>query len=134
MPGADGWLERTDAGVEEAARTTAPYAFATMLVKRAQARLTIGETAVAAADVEEAAVLAARSDAVVGWFIDTIRADIDLVRGRAQAAADGYLRSLEAAAARGDALQVSFDLHGVAAALATAGRHADALEVSGSAG
>ena len=84
-------------------------------------------------DLDESAAVAARSEAVCGWFVDSIRADIDLLTGRPAEAAAGYLQSLEAAAARGDQLQVSFDLHGVAAALSAGGRHADGLEVSGSA-
>jgi predicted ATPase/class 3 adenylate cyclase len=128
-----GRRERADAWVA-AARASAPdHVLGALLIQRAQALLSDGDPAAASADLDEGAALAASSDAVCAWFIDTVRADIDLVSGRPVAAAEGYLRSVQAAAARGDALQVSFDLHGIATAVAAAGRHEDALELSGSA-
>jgi hypothetical protein len=51
--------------------------------------------------------------------------------GRPQEALGHYARSLEAAQARGDGLQVLFDLLGVATAFAVLREDADALEVVG---
>ena len=63
------------------------------------------------------------------WHIDTVKADLALLTGRPQHALVHYVLSIEAAQARGDELQVFFDLFGIALALAELCDDTDALEV-----
>jgi hypothetical protein len=62
---------------------------------------------------------------------DTFRGDFAMKLGRPAEALEPYARSLSAAEAMGNELQVLFDLLGVATALAELGRDVEALEAAG---
>jgi hypothetical protein len=62
-------------------------------------------------------------------YVDTQLGDLAVARGRPAEALEPYARSLESAERRGDALQVFFDLAGMANALGALARDEDAVEV-----
>jgi predicted ATPase/class 3 adenylate cyclase len=125
------WREEADAWVSEARTLGSPHALAVILVQRAQAAISNRDLDVAVADLAEAERLAQKADAQTMWYLDTIRGDLELAERRPDAAAQSYLRSLTSAASRGDALQMFFDLHGIAAALALGDCPEEALEAFG---
>jgi predicted ATPase/class 3 adenylate cyclase len=96
-----------------------------------QTRLAAGDLAAAATALAEAARLCELTGAKMLWHIETCRGDLALIEGRHADAARAYVRSMTAASARGDLLQVWLDLLGIAASLAAAGRAEEALEVEG---
>jgi predicted ATPase len=108
-----------------------PAAVCGALMFEAQARLYAGELDRAAERLEQAEHVGAAVDATMLWRIDTLYGDLAMSSGRTQEALGHYARSLEAAQARGDGLQVLFDLLGVAVALAVLREDTDALEVAG---
>jgi predicted ATPase/class 3 adenylate cyclase len=124
-----------EAGLEDALRCTAmarevgPAALASALVFEAQARLHVRDFDGAARTSAEAERIGARADAKMLWHMDTGKADLALLTGRPQDALLHYVLSIEAAQARGDELQVLFDLFGIALALANLGDDTDALAV-----
>ena len=65
------------------------------------------------------------------WLLDTPQGDLAVLSGNLQAALEHFARSLEAAQARGDELQIYHDLHSMAHVLALLGEDAAALEVAG---
>jgi hypothetical protein len=113
------------------ARELGPAAFAGALLLEAQARLGAGELDRAEKLLAEAQRIGGPLDTKALWHIDTLHGDLAMQSGRPRDALEPYARSLEAAELRGDALQVLFDLQGVASALALLGADSDALEVSG---
>jgi tetratricopeptide (TPR) repeat protein len=113
------------------ARGIGPAALSGALMFEAQARLYAGELDLAAQRLEQAEHVGAPVDAKLLWSIETINGDLAMSSGRPQEALGHYARSLEAAQARGDGLQVLFDLLGVATAFAVLREDADALEVVG---
>jgi hypothetical protein len=62
---------------------------------------------------------------------DTFRGDFAMRLERPQEALEPYARSMSTAEARGNELQVLFDLLGVATALAALGRDVEAIEATG---
>jgi predicted ATPase/class 3 adenylate cyclase len=125
------------AAVADNARATAlardldPAALSGALVLEAQARMAAGELNEAQARLSEAERTGEPVDASSMRFLDTLRGDLATASGRPADALEPYARSLELAQARGDALQVLFDLRGLANAVALIGRDADALELLG---
>jgi hypothetical protein len=75
-----------------------------------------GELDRAAEQVVQSGRIGASVDAKALWHLDTLSGDLAVLSGRPQGAFEHYARSLEAAQARGDHLQVFHDLEGVAAA------------------
>jgi len=124
-------------GIEESERGTAlaraagPAATAYASLMEAQARLTGGDLDRAAALLAEGELIGAPVDAKLLWNIDTLHGDLAMRRGRPRQALEHYSRSLTAAEARGDDLQVLFDLLGTANALAALEDDEPALEVAG---
>ena len=113
------------------AREVGPAAVSGTLLFEAQAHLYAGELGLAAERLEEAERIGAPVDASKLWNVETVYGDVAMSSGRPQEALEHYARSLDAAQARGDGLQVLFDLQGVATALAVLRHDADALEVVG---
>ena len=113
------------------ARHLGPAALAGALSYEAQARIFAGEFDRAAEQLEEVRRIGTPADAKAVWHIDTLLADLAARSGRPQAALESYARSLEAAEARGDQLQIFHDLLGLADALAMLHEDADALEIIG---
>ena len=85
----------------------------------------------AAERLAEARDAGAAVDAKTLWYADTLTGDLAVLNGRPREAFEPYVRSLEAAQARGDQLQIFHDLGSVANALALVEADADALEVAG---
>lgn len=113
------------------ARDLDPAALSGALVLEAQARMAAGDLNEAQARLSEAERTGEPVDASSMRYLDTLRGDLATASGRPADALEPYARSLELAQARGDALQVLFDLRGLANAAALIGRDADALELLG---
>jgi predicted ATPase/class 3 adenylate cyclase len=136
-----GWVHTLNgepqAGVRDGERASAlareldPAAVCGTLMLEAQARIAAGELDSAAKLLVEAGEIGAPVDATLLDARDTIEADLALLRGRPRDALEHYARSMESAQAHADALQVWYDLCGVASALAFAEEDATALEVLG---
>ncbi len=126
-----------EASVEDSEQVTAlvrelgPAALAGALLFEAQARLFAGELERAADQLAEVRRIGAAVDAKALWHLDTLLADLAVLSGQPRDALEHYARSLEAAEARGDGLQVFHDLGGAANALAILEEDDDALEVAG---
>lgn len=113
------------------ARHLGPAALAGALSYEAQARIFAGEFERAAEQLEQVQRIGTPADAKAIWHIDTLLGDLAAQSGQPQAALAHYVRSLGAAEARGDQLQIFHDLLSVADALALTGDDAGALEVIG---
>ena len=130
-------FEDTAQGVEdsvrgtELAREARSASLAGALLLEAQAYLFHGDFERA----RERFADAERADALVPTQLltaaDTFRGDFAMRLGHPEDALEPYARSLSTAEARGNELQVLFDLLGVAAALAACGRDVEALEATG---
>jgi tetratricopeptide (TPR) repeat protein len=126
-----------EASVHDSERATAlarglgPAALAGAMVYEAQARLFAGELDRAAEQLDEGGRIGATADAKALWFLDSLSGDLAVLSGQPRRAFEHYTRSLEAAQARGDQLQVFHDLEGVANALAMVHENTAALEVAG---
>jgi predicted ATPase len=131
------WGGDTSGGVEDAARGTAlareagSGTLAGALLLAAQAHLYDDDFDGARERFAEAERENARAPVQVMASADTFRADLAMRLGRAEEALEPYARSLSAAEARDNELQVLFDLLGVAMALAELGRDAEAVEAAG---
>jgi tetratricopeptide (TPR) repeat protein len=129
--------EDTAGGVEdsvrgsELAREAGAGTLAAALLLEAQALLFHGDFDRASERFADAQ----RADALVPVQLmtvaDTFRGDFAMRLGRPEEALEPYARSMSTAEARGNELQVLFDLLGVATALATLGRDAEAMEATG---
>jgi predicted ATPase/class 3 adenylate cyclase len=106
-------------------------AFAGALVYEAQALMFAGQLERAAERIAESERVGAAVDAKALWHRDTLLGDLAVLSGRPQEALEHFARSLEAAEARGDQLQISHDLESVATVLATLHDDRAALEVAG---
>jgi predicted ATPase/class 3 adenylate cyclase len=115
----------------EIASGLGPAALSGALLFAAQAHLYAGELDRAAEQLAEAERIGAPVEASKIRCADSARGDLAMASGRPHEALAHYANSLEAAQARGDALQVLFDLLGIATAFATLGDDAEALEVAG---
>jgi predicted ATPase/class 3 adenylate cyclase len=126
-----------DAAVRDAELATAlarglgPAALSGALLYEAQARMLTGQLDRATDQLAECGRIGATVDAKALWHVDTLTGDLAMLSGRPRAAFAPYARSLEAAQARGDQLQVFHDLEGVAKVLAILQEDADALEAAG---
>jgi hypothetical protein len=107
----------------------APF-LADALVMETQALAALGALDEAERALEEARRVGESANASALRYIDTQLADLAVARGRPADALEPYARSLESAEARGDGLQVYFDLVGMASALAALDRDEDALEAN----
>jgi predicted ATPase/class 3 adenylate cyclase len=101
------------------------------LVLTAQARIVAGDLDHAAALLTEAEQVGLPVEAKMLRHLDTLRGDLAVAAGAPDAAIAHYARSLERAEARGDDLQVMFDLWGLVGALALIGQDSEAVEVAG---
>jgi tetratricopeptide (TPR) repeat protein len=115
----------------EVAREIGPAAVSGALLFAAQAHLYAGELDHAAERLAEAERVGAPVDANKLECVETVHGDLAMAYGLPEEAARHYARSLEAAQAREDHLQVLFDLLGVATALAALRQDDEALEVAG---
>ncbi|HEY2201625.1 MAG TPA: hypothetical protein VGH56_07035, partial [Solirubrobacteraceae bacterium] len=113
------------------ARHLGPAALAGALSYEAQARIFAGEFERAAEQLEQVRRIGTPADAKAIWHIDTLLGDLAARSGHPQAALEPYTRSLGAAEARGDQLQIFHDLLGLANALAMTGDDAGAVEAIG---
>lgn len=113
------------------ARGLGPGMLTGALVWGAQARMSAGEVELARARLEEARRIGAAIDASALRYIDTLEGDIAMLSGRPGEALEPYARSLESARDRNDALQVLFDLRGLANAMAGLRRDTEALQLLG---
>ncbi len=113
------------------ARDLGPAALAGALSYEAQARIFAGEFERAAEQLDEVRRIGTPADAKAIWHIDTLLGDLAARSGHPQTALEYYARSLGAAEARGDQLQIFHDLLGLADALAMTGADAGALEALG---
>ena len=113
------------------ARHLGPTALAGALTYEAQARIFAGEFDRAAEQLDEVRRIGTPAAAKAIWHIDTLLGDLAAQSGQPQAALEPYARSLGAAEARGDQLQILNDLLGLAGALAMMREDAAALEVIG---
>jgi class 3 adenylate cyclase/predicted ATPase len=129
--------EDTAGGVEdsvrgsELARQARSPSLAGALLLEAQAHLFHGDFERA----RERFADAERADALIPTQLltaaDTFRGDFAMRLGRPEEALEPYARSMSTAEARGNDLQVLFDLLGVATALAACGRDVEAIEATG---
>jgi predicted ATPase/class 3 adenylate cyclase len=110
-------------------RARSPAALANALVYGAQTLIANGALAEAAENLVQAQRLGSTSDAAALRFLDTQRADLAMAAGQPAEALEPYARSLERAQAEGHALQILFDLRGMANALGALQRDAEAAEV-----
>jgi tetratricopeptide (TPR) repeat protein len=115
----------------EVARELGPAAVSGALLFAAQGHLYAGELDRAAERLAEAERIGAPVDANKLRSIETVHGDLAMAYGLPGEAVRHYARSLEAAQAREDHLQVLFDLLGVATALAALRQDDEALEVVG---
>ena len=115
----------------ELAQDIGPAALACALLYEAQARSCAGQIEQAAEQIEQAAELSAAVDAKAGFHLETLRGDLAVMSGRLRESLEHYARSLEAAQARGDQLQIYHDLGSVADVLARLGEDVAALEAAG---
>ena len=99
------------------------------LLNETQALVAAGELDQAAETLEEFRRTGEALNAASLRFLDTQLGDLAMARGRPAEALEPYARSLETAERRGDALQVFFDLAGMANALGALARDEDAVEV-----
>jgi predicted ATPase len=113
------------------ARELGPTALAHALVMESQARLDDEQLELGAQLLDEAEQLGAASGARGPWPAHTIRGDLALLSDQPLKAIEHYSRSLEIAQQEGHAVQVYFDLVGLADAMAMSGRDRDALEIAG---
>jgi predicted ATPase/class 3 adenylate cyclase len=113
------------------ARELGPAAIAGALLFLAEAHLFAGDLDRAAEQLAEAERIGAPVDASKLWCVETAHGDLAMASGHPREALEHYARSLEAAQARKDDLQVLFDLQGIAIGLAVLGDDAEALEVAG---
>jgi len=113
------------------ARGMDPATLAGALVYEAQARTLAREVDHAAQLLSEAAEIGAGVRARALWFLDTLHGDLAVLSGDLQAALEHFARSLEAAQARRDQLQIYHDLHSVAHVLALLGEDVASLELAG---
>ncbi|HLY50601.1 MAG TPA: NB-ARC domain-containing protein [Solirubrobacteraceae bacterium] len=129
------FAEQAAAGViasEEAvqiARELGASELAGALVTETQALVASGDLELAARRLDEASRVAESVNAAALRYIDTQLGDLAMARGVPADALEPYARSLETAERAGDALQVFFDLLGIANALAALGRDEDAVQV-----
>jgi tetratricopeptide (TPR) repeat protein len=115
----------------ELARDLEPAMLCAVLQLEAQARRYAGQLDLAADQLAEAECIGGPVDAMMLWRLDTIYGDLAMKVHRPHEALDYYTRSLEAAQARGDDLQVLFDLMSVALGCAVLGDDAGAHEAAG---
>ena len=108
-----------------------PAAHCALLLLEAQARLFAGQLERAAEQLREARRIGEPVDAIMLARMPTIEGDLEMQSGRPREALGHYARSLEAAQARSDEVQVLFDLLGVAIGCAALGDDEDALLVAG---
>jgi predicted ATPase/class 3 adenylate cyclase len=113
------------------ARDLGPAMLSGALVLEAQALMATSALDEAAGRLAEAKRVGAPVEASALRYLDTLEGDLAMAFGRPGDALEPYARSLERAHARNDALQVLFDLRGLANALATLERDDDALQVTG---
>jgi predicted ATPase/class 3 adenylate cyclase len=129
--------DRGEAGMRASEEATAlagelgAAALAGALIYEAQAHVIMGELDRAASQLDEAERIGSPVDCKTLLHLDTVRGDLALESGRAREALDHYARSLESAQARGDDLQIMFDLWGVARGLAAMSEDRHAIEVTG---
>jgi predicted ATPase/class 3 adenylate cyclase len=115
------------------ARDLDPATLTGALVLEAQARLYTGDPQAAQRLLAEAERVGRPVDANFLWKRHTLFGDLEMLEGRPEGALPHYVASFEAAQARGNELQILYDLTGTAIALAAAGRDEDALEMIGTA-
>jgi predicted ATPase/class 3 adenylate cyclase len=108
-----------------------PAGYAGALLYEAQARMMAGELDRAQERLAEAESVGRPVDAKALWHLDTLFGDIAVMTGHLQEGCQHYARSLEAAEARGDQLQIHHDLSSLGQTLAMLGRDEDGLEVAG---
>jgi class 3 adenylate cyclase/predicted ATPase len=126
---------QAEAGVEACreavrlARELDPLPLADALINETQALVAAGDLDQAAQTLEQARRAGEAVNAAVLRYFDTQLGDLAVARGRPAEALEPYARSLESAERRGDALQVFWDLAGVANALGALARDEDAVEV-----
>jgi class 3 adenylate cyclase/predicted ATPase len=113
------------------ARDLGPGMLSGALVWGAQARMSAGDVELARGQLEEARRIGASVDASALRYLDTLEGDIAMLSGRPEESLEPYARSLESARDRADALQILFDLRGLANAMASLRRDAEALELLG---
>jgi tetratricopeptide (TPR) repeat protein len=99
------------------------------LLNETQALVAAGELDQAAETLEELRRAGEAVNAAALRYVDTQLGDLAVARGRPADALEPYARSLETAERRGDAVQVFFDLAGMANALGALARDEDAVEV-----
>jgi hypothetical protein len=85
----------------------------------------------AAARLDEARMVGSPVDANALYSLDTHLGDLAIFAGRPADALEPFARSLEHALADGIMMQITFDLFGVAEALAALGHDSESLEVAG---
>ena len=131
------YAEQPEASVQdleqatELARNLGPVALAGALIYTAQARMVAGDLEQARNDLSEAVRIGRPVDAKALWHVDTLTGDLAVLSGRPSEALEPYARSLEAAQARGDQLQIFHDLSGMANVLAILHHDDAAFEVAG---
>ena len=113
------------------ARGLGPGALAGALHYQAQAQMLSGDLDGAAKQLQEAASIGATVDAKTLCHQDTLTGDLAVLTKEYAVALEHYARSLEAAQARGDQLQIYHDLWSVADVLAVLHDDAAALEIAG---
>jgi predicted ATPase/class 3 adenylate cyclase len=126
-----------EADVQDSSEATAllrdrdPAGYAGALLYEAQARMMAGELDRAREQLAEVERVGRPVDARALWHLDTLSGDIAVLTGHLQEGCQHYARSLEAAEARGDQLQIHHDLSSLGQTLAMMGRDEDALDVAG---
>ncbi len=126
-----------EASVHDCARAAAlsrdldAAALAGARLYEAQACIFAGELDRAAELIAEVRRVGTPVDAKALWHLDTLEGDLAVQSGRPREALEHQARSLEAAQARGDHLQVFHDLWGIADTLGLLEEDAGALEVAG---
>ena len=111
------------------ARELGQAPLAEALVTETQALVAAGELDQAARTLEEARRVGEAVNAGALRYLETQLGDLAVASGRPADALEHYARSLEGAERRGDALQVFFDLSGMANALGAVARDEEAVEV-----
>jgi tetratricopeptide (TPR) repeat protein len=101
------------------------------LIAEAQALIAAGHLDEAEERLEEVRMVGESVNATALRYLETEQGDLAMARGRPTDALEPYARSLEKAQARGDELQVLFDLRGMANVLGALKRDEEAIEVVG---
>jgi predicted ATPase len=112
------------------ARAFGPPVVANALMMETQALVASGALDEAERTLDETRRVGECAHASVLRYVDTQLGDLAMARGTPADALEPYARSLESAEARGDHLQVFFDLAGMAAALGALESDDAALEVN----